>query len=173
MACRARRTISVLRFKCLSPARIIRASKASVDKETRCQARTMASEAAGVESGMERSAIFSDQPTSVSDVSNWNTCPNCDPVATGPVGHFTVTDESGTTYFFDGNCSYDSTDDVCRTRHTRSRIGMATRSRPVQHCTTTPWDGSFSSGIRAVQRSAALPIRVLHVPAEGVPRPLP
>ncbi len=60
------------------------------------------------------SAIFSDQPTSVNDVSNWNTCPNCDPVATGPVGDFTVTDESGTTYFFHGNCSYDSTDDVCK-----------------------------------------------------------
>jgi RHS repeat-associated protein len=50
----------------------------------------------------------------ITAVGNWTTCASCDPpVNIGPLGKFTVTDSSGVTYFYAGDCSYDSNDKVC------------------------------------------------------------
>jgi hypothetical protein len=53
-------------------------------------------------------------PASLSAVAvqNWNVQPGFNQQVNGPVGAFTVTDESGTTYFFDGNGLYDANNQV-------------------------------------------------------------
>lgn len=43
---------------------------------------------------------------------NWSVTAGSNANVNGPVGPFTVTDEAGTTYFFDGNGTYDSTNQV-------------------------------------------------------------
>jgi YD repeat-containing protein len=45
---------------------------------------------------------------SVTAVQHWSVNAGSNPNVNGPVGPFTVTDEAGTTYFFDGNGTYDS-----------------------------------------------------------------